>query len=94
MAMQLISWRSQLREIEIIVAARLEEPDEATEEDVLKKIQEILYQTEVSIISHFARACLGGTEVHCLTLFLSHGFQEGFEVPEEGQALVDEEETF
>lgn len=37
----------QLREIEIIVAARLEEPDETPEEEILKKIQDILYQTEV-----------------------------------------------
>lgn len=38
----------QLREIEIIVAARLEEPDETPEAEILKKIQDILYQTEVS----------------------------------------------
>jgi hypothetical protein len=42
---------TQLREIEIIVAARLEEPEEGVEEgDILKSIQEILYQTEVRII--------------------------------------------
>lgn len=40
-------WVLQLRDIEIIVGARLEEPDDATEQDILKKIQEILYQTEV-----------------------------------------------
>ena len=39
----------QLREIEIIVAARLEEPDESTEQEILKRVQDILYQTEVSI---------------------------------------------
>merc|ERR1711939_39921 len=54
----------KLREIEIIVAARLEEPDETPEAEILKKVQDILYQTE-----------------------------EGFEVPnEEEGALVDEEE--
>ena len=38
----------KLREIEIIVAARLEEPEEEVDEqEVLKRIQEILYQTEV-----------------------------------------------
>lgn len=43
----------KLREIEIIVAARLEEPEEGViEEDVLKKVQEILYQTEVSPSIH------------------------------------------
>lgn len=39
----------QLREIEIIVAARLEEPEDGVEEgEILKRIQDILYQTEVS----------------------------------------------
>ena len=39
----------KLREIEIIVAARLEEPEEGVAEaDVLARVQEILYQTEVS----------------------------------------------
>jgi len=57
---------NKLRDIEIIVGARLEEPDDsATEAEILKKIQDILYQTE-----------------------------EGFEVPEEENGLVDEEETF
>ena len=38
----------KLREIEIIVSARLEEPEEEVDEqEVLKRIQEILYQTEV-----------------------------------------------
>lgn len=56
----------KLREIEIIVAARLEEQEEdVSEQDVLKRVQEILYQTE-----------------------------EGFEVPDEEEGLVDEEETF
>ena len=41
----------KLREIEIIVAARLEEPEEGVAEaDVLARVQEILYQTEVGPI--------------------------------------------
>jgi hypothetical protein len=44
-------WCSQLRDIEIIVGARMEEPDDTTEQEILKRIQEILYQTEVRRIS-------------------------------------------
>ena len=43
----------KLREIEIIVAARLEEPEqEVNEQEVLARIQEILYQTEVRLCSN------------------------------------------
>lgn len=36
----------KLREIEIIVAGRLEEPTEETEAEIMKKIQDILYATQ------------------------------------------------
>jgi RP/EB family microtubule-associated protein len=57
----------KLREIEILVQAKLEAPEDTKEEDleVLKAIQKILYSTE-----------------------------EGFEVPQEGEGAVDEEEMF
>lgn len=75
----------KLREIEIIVAARLEEAEEeVSEQDVLKRIQEILYQTEVS--AHACHRCSHITDI-------SGNLQEGFEVPDE-EGLVDEEETF
>lgn len=85
----------QLRDIEIIIGARLEsaELDEEgggmseIEMEKLKEMQAILYSTEVSSF---------------LVLLLSlTGVQDGFEVPDEGELVDevgelhgDEEETF
>jgi RP/EB family microtubule-associated protein len=72
----------QLRDIEILVQAQLEVLEGLGKEDeTLKDIQKILYSTEVRL------------EKIVLRSYLIHHFQEGFEVPE-GGAAVDEEETF
>ena len=78
----------KLREIEIIVAARLEEPEEGVSEaDVLARVQEILYQTEVGP-GHAELCYIAAADLSRVW------WQDGFEVPNEEEGLVDEEETF
>ncbi len=58
----------------------------ANESPTLKKIQEILYSTEVSV-----ELTPSSDVVDINDLFV---LQEGFEVPDANVAPVDEEETF
>jgi RP/EB family microtubule-associated protein len=76
----------QLRDIEIIVQQQLEVLEaEGKDDDTLKDVQKILYSTEVGdLVRCFVD--LRETDMGRLT-------QDGFEVPE-GGAIVDEEETF
>lgn len=82
---------SQLRDIEILVQQQVEVLEgEGKDDNTLREIQKILYSTEVRnpdsshLIIPFALITLD----HAL-----FDLQEGFEVPEAG-APLDEEETF
>jgi hypothetical protein len=62
------------------------EGDGEGKDETLKKIQEILYSTEVSIGLSPLLIDVDSDD--------RYDFQEGFEVPDANAAPVDEEETF
>lgn len=75
---------SKLRDIELLIQQEMEaNPElENNEDGILKRIQTILYSTEVRLLSHRVRSPL-------LT-----SLQEGFEIPAEAEGELAEEETF
>jgi hypothetical protein len=63
---------------------------EGKDDETLREIQKILYQTEVRALLSLSRIVVVDADVP--------GVQDGFEVPEgeeaAGGAIIDEEETF
>jgi RP/EB family microtubule-associated protein len=77
---------SKLRDIELLIQQEIEaHPElEQLEDGILKQIQTILYSTEVS----------GHNPNIRLTFRTNNSIQEGFEIPQEVEGEVGEEETF